>query len=158
MNARYFMIGYNPYLCYYESHTEYIIVREVTNIFEHIEGEFVTEIVLSNDTIIERDNYGNIKLVPDTGATAKNTLKLSNIDTIKYLINLGADIHAREDNLINWAAVHGYLNIVRLLIELGSNIHNQMDYPIRISVDRGHFEIVKLLIEFGANIRVPARR
>ena len=56
------------------------------------------------------------------------------------------------------ASWHGYLDIVKLLINLGANIHAQNNQAITEASWLGHLSVVKLLIESGADIRVPARR
>ena len=77
---------------------------------------------------------------------------LSNVETFKFLVKCGADIHVDNDYALCWAAAAGYLDIVKYLVENGANVHVSNDLALRRSAKRGHFEIVKFLVENGANV------
>jgi len=46
----------------------------------------------------------------------------------------------------------GHFQIVKYLVEHGANIHARNDAALTNSVEYGYFEIVKYLVENGANI------
>jgi ankyrin repeat protein len=73
-------------------------------------------------------------------------------ETVKLLLENGADIHASYDEAIREASCKGHFEIVKLLLENGANIHACNDQAIRLASGNGHLQIVKLLLENGANI------
>ena len=77
---------------------------------------------------------------------------LFNVETFKYLIKKGADIHADNDFALGWCAKNNYLDLVKLLVEYGANINADNDYSLRLGAENGNLDIVKFLVESGANI------
>ena len=75
-----------------------------------------------------------------------------NLTAVKECIELGADIHARNDLALQWATNYGCLDVVKYLIEQGANIHAKNDEALWWAAEKGHLEIVKYLVEQGANI------
>ena len=78
--------------------------------------------------------------------------ELSNIETFKFLIVNGADVHVDDDHPFVWAASYGYLDIVKYLVEKGANIHARNDTALRYSAANGLLDIVRFLVANGANI------
>ena len=74
------------------------------------------------------------------------------LDIVKLLIELGADIHTRNNQAIINASRRGHLPVVKLLIESGADIHAQYNLAIIDASWKGHLFVVKLLIESGADI------
>ena len=74
------------------------------------------------------------------------------LETIKYLIDNGADIHANNDGALRWAAENGYLEIVKYLVDNGADLHAGDDYALRLAALNGYWEIVKYLVDNGADI------
>ncbi|AGC01583.1 ankyrin repeat protein [Acanthamoeba polyphaga moumouvirus] len=70
---------------------------------------------------------------------------------VKYLIEYRADINAVEDALF-WASRNGHLEVVKYLIESGANIHADDDFALRLPCGEGYLKIIKCLLENGANI------
>ena len=77
---------------------------------------------------------------------------LSNIDTFKYLIESGADVHADDDYALRWSAKNGHLDVIKYLIEKGANVHAGDDYALQWCANNGHLNIIKYLVEYGADI------
>ena len=77
---------------------------------------------------------------------------LNNVDTFKYLIQNGANIHVRNDYALRWSAGKGYLDVIKFLIENRADIHANDDSALKWSAERGHLDVVKFLIENGADI------
>ncbi len=50
-------------------------------------------------------------------------MPLWDIETIQYLVYLGADIHIREEFILRHAVYKGFLDVVLYLISIGANIH-----------------------------------
>ena len=46
--------------------------------------------------------------------------KNGRMEMVKYLVELGADIHAENEYALRWSAKHGHLEIVKYLVELGA--------------------------------------
>ena len=70
----------------------------------------------------------------------------------KLSIELGADIHAQDDDALCWASEFGHTEIVKLLLDRGADIHAQNDWVLRWASENGHTETVKLLLDRGADI------
>ena len=77
-----------------------------------------------------------------------------NLEVVKYLVEQGANIHADNDEALRWAAEDGHLEVVKYLVENGANIHAWDDYALQLSAEYGHLEVVKYLVENGADIHV----
>ena len=45
------------------------------------------------------------------------------IDFVKYLLDIGADIHAKNDDALRWASSKGHTKVVKLLLDAGANVH-----------------------------------
>ncbi len=104
-----------------------------------------------------------------------------NVDTLSYLIQEGADIHTKNDELFQWASEFGKLDIIKFLVHQGmnpfandnlalrsaaknnqlevakylllrgANVHAARDLAIQCAAENGHFEMVKYLIKVGAD-------
>ena len=78
---------------------------------------------------------------------------LSSVETFKYLIECGADIHACNNYALRLNANYGNLDIVKFLVEKGADVNAEDDYALKCSAENGYLEIVKYLVEKGANVR-----
>ena len=78
--------------------------------------------------------------------------KINDVNTIKYLVENGANIHACNDYILRWFADKGDLEVVKYLVEQGANIHVNNDEVLCISAEHENVETVKYLIENGADI------
>ena len=76
-------------------------------------------------------------------------IRSNNLVNAKKQVLKGADIHARNESAIKYAAANGHLEIVKYLIEQGADIHAENDWAIRYAAEYGHFEVVKFLVEQG---------
>lgn len=80
------------------------------------------------------------------------------LKVIKYLIENGADIYAKNDNgniAMLIAVLSGRLETVKFFLEQGVPVDYRGEYnttALIYAASRGHFEIVKYLLEKGANI------
>jgi hypothetical protein len=74
------------------------------------------------------------------------------LDTVKFLVKNGADIHAFKGYALRLAADYDYLDIVKFLVKRGVDVHAWNDRAICMAASRGHLDIVKFLVENGANI------
>jgi ankyrin repeat protein len=74
------------------------------------------------------------------------------LETVKLLLENGANVHAENDRALHLASINGYVKIVKMLLEAGANVHAENDAALREAFSRGHVEIVKLLLENGADV------
>ena len=80
------------------------------------------------------------------------TRKNINPNTVKYLVENKADIHAENNFYIRWASEYGHLDIVKYLVDNKADIHAENNYSVRLASYNGHLETVKYLVENNANI------
>ena len=52
------------------------------------------------------------------------------------------------------AAENGHLNIVQYLVSIGANIHASDDQALRLAAENGHLEIVQYLVSIGIYIYI----
>jgi ankyrin repeat protein len=74
------------------------------------------------------------------------------INIVKYLVENGADIHARDDLALRISAENGHKKIVEYLTENGADIHARDDQALRLAAQNGHKEVAEYLTENGADI------
>ena len=72
------------------------------------------------------------------------------LEIIKYLVSLGADIHADNDSAIAYTSRNGHLEVVKYLISVGEDIHVENNYAITYASENGHLEVIKNLVSIGA--------
>jgi len=77
-----------------------------------------------------------------------NNSQYGHLETVKYLVSLGADIHANNDEAIQQASRYGHLKIVKYLIKQGANIHAD-SYAIKEALHNGYDEVVQYLIDYS---------
>ena len=111
-------------------------------------GDLIAEVEIPDDTKIVqvRNKYKAHAIV------IKNIKPIWTVDTFKYCIEEGIDIHIKNDNAFQYAAENGNLELVKFLVHNGANIHIDNDWALQLAVCNGHLEIIKYLINKGANI------
>jgi len=77
--------------------------------------------------------------------------QIGDLNGVKYLVSMGADIHALNDYALSHSACYGHLEIVKYLVSLGADIHAEDDDTLIWCVAAGHLEIVEYLVSVGAN-------
>ena len=70
-----------------------------------------------------------------------------NLDIVKYLIGLGANIHSYSESALGTSAYHGHLDVVKYLVDHGADIHVDDKYPLRWSVFMEKPDVTKYLIQ-----------
>jgi hypothetical protein len=53
------------------------------------------------------------------------------LEVIKYLVLVGADVHAEGDCALRWASENGHLGVTRYLIGVGADVHGRNDEALR---------------------------
>ena len=64
---------------------------------------------------------------------------------VKYLLNAGADVHARDDYALRWASNNGHTEVVKVLLDAGADVHAYHDGALLWASEEGHIETVKVL-------------
>ena len=67
------------------------------------------------------------------------------LETVKYLVEQGADIHAQKDKALRYAVYYdGNLEVIKYLVESGADIHADNDYVLRYAAEEiaGYLEEV----------------
>ena len=82
--------------------------------------------------------------------------KSGDTNTVKLLLDRGADIHAVDDYALRCAAYGGHENVVKLLLDRGADIHAIDDLALQLAADGGHEGVVKLLLDRGADIHASS--
>lgn len=72
------------------------------------------------------------------------------LETLKYFVELGADIHNYNDFSLRAASKNGHLETVKYLVEQGAYIHNNNDIAVRLASENGHHAVVEYLVSKGA--------
>ena len=116
------------------------------------------------ESVYEVTNYSTPYENPDTPKKYKaHKVELKyigewkNVEIMKYLIENGADVHARDDYAIRYSAKNGHIEVVKYLIDNGADIHACNDFALRYSAANGHLEVVKYLIENGADVQAAIK-
>ena len=82
----------------------------------------------------------------------ENVTMKGNLNAVKYVIGLGANINSNHYNIIGVAAENGHLEVVKYLIENNANVNFNKSYALRNAAKSGHLVVVKYLVEHGASI------
>lgn len=148
--------GYALSCCSYEFGCDLIMAKLLleNNLNEdHINAGFSTAAIHNQLDIMDlaidyganpfhNDNYTLNQIIQNGGK----------VDALKKLIELGIDIHHKDDFALQISAEFGHTENIKLLIDLGANIHANDDLALVNAIDNKHDEIVKILIHAGANI------
>lgn len=85
---------------------------------------------------------------------------IGDVDTIRRLIQEGADINARDrygqTALMN-AAKYARLSLARFLVDEGAELDHTAKYHLTahmLAVVNGHVDIVRMLVAAGANLEI----
>jgi len=81
----------------------------------------------------------------------RSSAKNGHLEVVKYLVSLDADIHVYNDEALRLSAYYGHLEVVKYLISIGADIHANNDGALRYSAYYGHIEVIKYLVSVGAN-------
>lgn len=107
------------------------------------------------DKIIIKYSYASLKKEKkekENNDIFLQKVKDRQLEVIKYIITLGANIHTNDDFPLKYSAFVGHLEIVKFLVEKGANIHNCNERALMYGAKNGHLQIVKYLVESGADI------
>jgi hypothetical protein len=113
-------------------------------------GPWIREVTIPEDAEMVQDPEGDKWRASKVILSSRKDLR--EVETWKWLIECGIDIHDDNEYVVRYSAAVGYLEVVKYLVEKGTNIHVNNDEMLRWSAQNGYLEIVKFLIDKGANI------
>ena len=82
----------------------------------------------------------------------KLAAEYGNLEVVKHLLELGANLHADNDWALRSAAAKGHLEVVKYLVEQGADLHAMNDWALRFAAKNVHLEVVKYFVERGADL------
>jgi len=82
---------------------------------------------------------------------------MNSLDIVQILLQLGTDVHEREDLAVRTAAYHGRYEIVRALLDHGADVRAMNDESIKVAADHYNYNLFELLKARGANADVNVR-
>ena len=68
------------------------------------------------------------------------------IDVVKYLVPLGVDIHANNEEGFRWACYNGHIDVVKYLVPLGVDIHANDEESFIWACMNEHINVVYYLV------------
>jgi len=71
-----------------------------------------------------------------------------NIETVKLFLDMGANIHADNNEALRCASEYGHTEIVKLLLNRGADVYIFDNCAIRCAAEYGHAETVKVLKKY----------
>src|SRR5581483_1667920 len=74
------------------------------------------------------------------------------LSTVQYLVSVGADIHADNNDAVRRASKNGHLSTVQYLVSVGADIHADNNDAVRRASKNGHLSTVQYLVSVGADI------
>ena len=107
---------------------------------------------------VKNNDLENIKRLVEQGANLHAddeealqwAAEKGHLEVVKYLLERGANLRACVGWALRWAARNGHLKVVEYLLEKGANLHAENDHALRLAAGKGHLEVVKYLLEQGA--------
>ncbi len=88
----------------------------------------------------------------DNDYALREASRAGNLEMVQYLVSVGADIHALNDNALRTACAYSRLDIVQYLVSVGANIHVDNDIALREASYKDGLETVQYLVSMGADI------
>ncbi len=124
-----------------------------------LEGQKIDQNIL-NDMLVEMAKEGSVSGVSmmlskgaNIGYALVRASDKGHLEVVKYLVEQGADIHAKNDRALIFASQRGRLEVVRYLVEHGANIHTNNDWPLKTAITMGHFGVVKYFMDYNYMIK-----
>lgn len=92
---------------------------------------------------------------PNDNEPLRYAVKYGHIDTVKYLISRGANVHAKNDCVVCWAAQGGNLDIIKYLVDMGVDVNAQGGLALYSAAEYGNLGFIKYLVEeHGADVNI----
>jgi hypothetical protein len=114
-------------------------------------GPWVREVTIPEDAEIVKDPQGGKWRASKVILSPRKDLR--EVETWKWLIECGMGIDDQNEAL-RTAAINGYLKVVKYLVELGADIHAGNDYIFKQAAAHSQLEVVRYLVEQGVDIHL----
>ncbi len=104
----------------------------------HLPPEILERIFLyssSCDVIKWKNLVSNYVYLCKKDANLRQAIDNDNLIGVKYLLEMGADIHANDNYALRFSAENGRLEIVKYLVEMGADIRMDDEYTFRFSAE-----------------------
>lgn len=108
------------------------------------------------------DLKANINTLSYIDTVLDNAVRLSSLETVKFLVDNGANIDGVKNEFmtpVQSAAMDNKSDILLYLVEKGANVNlvgshdgNKSTSALALAIQQGYFDIVKILVEHGADI------
>ena len=72
----------------------------------------------------------------------------------EFLVKVGADVHAKDDEALRFASESGHLPVVQVLVTAGANVHAVDDYALHYASAHGHLPVVEFLKNNGSQLSI----
>jgi ankyrin repeat protein len=116
---------------------EIVLLREIT-------GETIQELMSAPE-------YASL-LSDNTAGLLSLFVARSDVETVRYVLHHGADVHAYDDDALRYASANGLTEVVAVLLEHGANVHAVDDCALRMASANGYKDVVALLLQHDANV------
>ena len=139
------------------------VESEFTNISQSV-FEQAMEFVRAgdHDAILQYLNSGVVNSIntvnQDNDTLLMQACKEGSIDSVLFLLDLGADINLRcsgDFAALNMACLYGYMGILKLLLSRGAAVNNISDFSgsaLISACEGGNVDLVKHLLDLGADV------
>ena len=67
---------------------------------------------------------------------------------VKKALEMGANIHAYNDYVLQIASGNGHLDVVKFLLNNGADVHAYNDFALRSALEKSHLNVVDLLKKY----------
>jgi len=74
------------------------------------------------------------------------------LESTKYLVSINAYDEENLDYVLIWVARNGHLQLLQYLLSIGADVHELDDLAFRVAVENNDTHIARCLIEAGANV------
>ena len=113
-------------------------------------GIWIREVQIPEDAKMVQDPEGEKWRASKVILGSRKDLR--EVETWKYLVQQGVDIHADNDLVLRYLASNGHLEVLKYLVQQGVDIRANNDEALRSAAFNGHLEVLKYLVQQGADI------
>ncbi len=121
----------------------------------HRLGALVGWTVVLLDAVRTSISLDAVNYLVTRGAKVNRALPIAvnNLDTVKYLVQNGADIEFKDNQALIMAAAKGKLDVVQYLVEdNNADIYARNSAAIALAFENNHWDVVKYLFTFASGI------
>lgn len=87
-------------------------------------------------------------------AKLRHSVDEGDTESVKLLLEVGADVHYQEEYSLRFASRHGLTSLVKVLLDHGASIDKFNGSALTNACYTGAYDTVKVLLEYGADTRL----